>query len=151
MIIDLEKCYEDSYQTLLHCLWPTIDSHDIAEIMREHYAGKARVFLYLKDDQVVGFINTTVRTDYVEGASSSGVMYIEGIYVIESYRRNQIAYQLINHVKEHALRLGLTQMASDTELDNEMSQFFHKAIGFKEVNRIVHYLMNISEESHERD
>ncbi len=145
MIIDYSKNYQEDYIRLVKLLWKDIEDKDIQVLITPHEQQKEKVFLYLKEDKVVGFINISVRNDYVEGCDSTGVGYIEGIYVCESYRRNQIAVHLIEHAIAFFKELGFTEIGSDTELSNEVSQFFHKAIGFKEVNKLVHYVMKIDD------
>lgn len=147
MIIDLEKKYEKSYKRLVRLLWNDIEEKELDDIITSHYNGKEKIFIFvgMKEERAIGFINTSIRNDYVEGCTSLGVGYIEGIYVCEPYRRNQIAYKLMKHAKSYFRSLGLTEIGSDTEIENEMSQIFHKAIGFKEVNTIKHYIMRIDD------
>jgi hypothetical protein len=38
---------------------------------------------------------------------------------------------------------GANRFASDCELDNESSRLFHEAIGLGEVERTIHFVMNI--------
>ena len=71
--------------------------------------------------------------------------YIEGIYVCKAYRRNQVAIQLVDHAVAFFKKQGFTEIGSDTEIENEVSQFWHKSIGFKEVERCVHYIKKIGE------
>lgn len=145
MIIEYDKKYNKGYVRLLTLLWNDISSEDIEEIITAHNVKKEKIFLYLFEDEVIGFINLSVRNDYVEGCSSNGVGYVEGIYVCKPYRRNQIAYKLIKHAIEFFKIMGLTEIGSDTEIENEMSQIFHKAVGFKEVSTIKHYIMKIGD------
>ncbi len=147
MIINLEPKYEQSYKQLVKLLWTDIEDKELNELLRNHYLGKEKILIFvnIKEDEAVGFINTTIRNDYVEGCSSLGVGYIEGIYVAAPYRRNQIAYKLLNEAKNYFKSLGLTEIGSDTEIENEMSQIFHKAIGFKEISTIKHYIMRIED------
>jgi aminoglycoside 6'-N-acetyltransferase I len=93
--------------------------------------------------QYAGFIHIAIRNDYVEGADSGKTAYLEGIFVNPEYRSKGIASLLFLHGEQWAKSNGLKQLASDTEIINEISQWFHKKIGFDEVNRIVCYLKNI--------
>ena len=148
MIIELEKKYEEDYKTLVKKLWSDIKDEELNKIIQDHYLSKEMIFLFIsiKEESAVGFINTSIRNDYVEGCDSLGVGYIEGIYVCEPYRRNQIAYKLMQEAIKYFKTLGLNQIGSDTEVENVMSQIFHKSIGFKEVSTIKHYTMNIDGE-----
>lgn len=147
MIIELEKKYEDSYKRLVRLLWKDIEDKELDILMQDHYLNKEKIFIYvsMKEDRAVGFINTSIRNDYVPGATSKGVGYIEGIYVCEPFRRNQIAYKLVEHTKDYYKAIGITEIGSDTETSNVMSQIFHKAIGFHEVEEVKHYIMTIGD------
>jgi len=145
MIIEYDKKFRMGYEKLVKLLWNDISDTDLEEIITSHELKKDRIFLYIKDDLVIGFINVALRNDYVEGCTSLGVGYIEGVYVCEPYRRNQIAMQLVDHSINFFKKMGITEIGSDTELENEMSQLFHKMIGFKEVSRNVHYIMKIGD------
>lgn len=145
MIVEFNNEYKDGYVHLLKLLWNDIEDNDIEEIINSHILNKEKIFIYLKEEEVIGFINVSVRNDYVEGCSSNGVGYIEGIYVCKPHRRNQIAYKLVNHAISFFKKMGLTEIGSDTEIENEMSQIFHKAIGFKEISTIKHYIMKIGD------
>lgn len=145
MIIEYDNKYKDGYTRLLKLLWNDIDDDNIDQLITSHNMNKEKCFLYLLDDNPIGFINLSIRNDYVEGSSSNGVGYIEGIYVCEPHRRNQIAYKLVTYAVSFFKSMGLTEIASDTEIENDMSQIFHKAIGFKEVSVIKHYIMKIGD------
>ena len=145
MIIDYDKRYKEGYMRLIKLLWTDIEDNEIEEIITSHELSKEKIFIYLKDEEVVGFINLSIRNDYVEGCTSNGVGYIEGIYVCEPYRRNQIAYQLVQKAIDFFKLIGLKEIGSDTEIENQMSQIFHKAIGFREAGRNVHYIMKIGD------
>ena len=145
MIIEYKKEHFNAYKKLVKELWNDITDEDISEITNEHLSGKEFIFLYERDGKIIGFINTSIRNDYVPGSTADGVAYIEGIYVCEAYRRNQVAIQLVDHAIEFFKERGFTELGSDTEIENEVSQFWHKAIGFKEVERCVHYIRKIGD------
>jgi aminoglycoside 6'-N-acetyltransferase I len=92
---------------------------------------------------VAGFIHIVIRNDFVEGADSGKTAYLEGIFVKPAYKNKGIATLLFSHGEQWAKSSGLKQLASDTEIRNEISQRFHKKIEFDEVNRIVYFLKNI--------
>ena len=145
MIIEYKKEYFNAYKKLVKELWNDITDEDITEITNEHLSGKEYIFLYERDDEIIGFINTAIRNDYVPGSTADGVAYIEGIYVCKAYRRNQVAIKLVEHAVEFFKVRGFTEIASDSLIDNEVSQFWHKAIGFNEVERCVHFIKKIGE------
>lgn len=100
-------------------------------------------FLYKKDAKYVGFINYSIKQDYVSGSTSSPVLYIEAIYVLPEYRNKGVGQKLIRHVEQVAKDKGIQQVASDCELYNKVSEQFHKNCGFKEVERVICFIKNV--------
>lgn len=127
-------------------LWPD----NIVEELRHEFlsqlsSGKETTFLYKTHDQYVGFINVSVRNDYVEGSSTSPVGFIEGIYVKPEYRKKGISKELVKLAEEWAKSKGCKEMGSDVEFHNTSSYDFHKSVGFEEANRIICFIKKIGE------
>jgi aminoglycoside 6'-N-acetyltransferase I len=95
------------------------------------------VYVLVEDEQPIGFIELSIRRDYVEGADEPPVAYVEGIYVQEGFRNKGGARELIHAAESWAKSKGLRQLCSDTELANQASIDFHKASGFEEAGRLV--------------
>ena len=93
--------------------------------------------------KVVGFANIRLRTDYVAGTKSSPVAYLEGIAVLEEFRGKGIAKKLFEFCAQWAKEKGCTEFGSDCLLTNEVSYAFHMALGFKEIERTVHFAKTI--------
>ena len=104
---------------------------------------KDKVFICNENKTTIAFAHFSLRSDYVEGTKSSPVAYLEGIFVEEDYRKKGIAQQLVQKGISWAKKQGCSEMASDTELENNDSQSFHKNIGFEEANRIVCFNMRL--------
>ncbi|MEI7584938.1 aminoglycoside 6'-N-acetyltransferase [Runella sp.] len=100
-------------------------------------------YLAKEQENYVGFIHVSMRTDYVEGANDFLVAYLEGLYVKPEYQQRGIGHQLVNAGAEWGQKKGCKQFASDSELNNQMSIDFHKKIGFSEVNRIVCFIKEL--------
>jgi aminoglycoside 6'-N-acetyltransferase I len=79
----------------------------------------------------------------VEGTSSSPVGYLEAIYVKPEFRNQGIAKKLVDFAKNWSIERGCSELASDCELDNEISRKFHNKIGFEEANTIVCFTMDL--------
>lgn len=88
-------------------------------------------------------LDLSICTDYVEGAESSPVCYVEALYVKDTFRKSGIARQLCNRAEVWAKSKNLTQIASDTEIDNAASIAFHNKIGFREANKIVCFIKGL--------
>jgi aminoglycoside 6'-N-acetyltransferase I len=89
-----------------------------------------------------GFLETGTRK-YVEGGESSPVGYIEGWYVDADLRGQGIGKALMQAAEDWARDLGLTEMGSDTWLDNEASIRAHIRLGYKETERLVHFVKRL--------
>ncbi len=128
----------DEVVKLMLKLWPECNYEEECEnCIRIMSLENERIFVAKDNNQVLGFIQVSLRTDYVEGTSTSPVIYIEGLFVVEESRQKAIAKKLVKRGAEWGLKNGCIEMASDAELNNEGSIAFHKAIGFEEVNRII--------------
>lgn len=124
-------------------LWehdPTELTVELEELLA---GGEGAVFLAEEEGQAVGFAQAQLRHDYVEGAQSSPVGYLEGIYVEPEARRQGVARQLLGACQDWARARGCREFASDCELDNKVSQAFHRGVGFTEANRIVCYVKRL--------
>lgn len=119
-VLDLEKEFEDLTQS-----------------------DKAVCFIKYVDNTAVGFAQCQIRTDYVEGTETSPVGYLEGIFIVETYRHNGYAKELLKKCEKWAKEKKCSEFASDCELDNIDSLRFHMAMGFEEANRIICFKKNI--------
>lgn len=133
--------------SLAHKLWPDSEYQELLEEFMDMLSSEQNhVFLYYEGDdtkEYLGFLHLSLRTDYVEGSLSSPVAYIEGIYVEENHRRRGIAGALVKEAEEWAREKGCSEMGSDCELTNNLSEEFHKKIGFKEANRLICFIKEI--------
>ncbi|CQD35221.1 aminoglycoside 6'-N-acetyltransferase [Yersinia mollaretii] len=89
--------------------------------------------------QGIGFADASIRNDYVNGCIHSPVAFLEGIFIVPPSRRSGVAKQLVDAVQAWGLEKGCQELASDTALDNVLSQQVHEALGFKETERVVYY------------
>lgn len=92
---------------------------------------------------VIGFANIRLRNDYVAGTKTSPVAYLEGIAVSENFRGKGIARKLFEFCSDWAKKRGCVEFGSDCLLTNEASYAFHMALGFKEIERTVHFAKTI--------
>jgi aminoglycoside 6'-N-acetyltransferase I len=106
--------------------------------------GEEKVFVLARDnDKLGGFIELKVR-NYAEGSQSAQVPYVEGWYVDRDLRGYGYGRQLIEIAEIWAQENGFEELASDAELGNVASITAHKALGFKEVERIVCFLKKLN-------
>jgi len=103
-----------------------------------YFAGNpmiARAFI-AEDGRPLGFVELSLR-NYAEGCDSSPVPYVEGLYVVGDARRRNVGRLLMAAANDWAKANGFTEMASDTQIENEASLDAHRAYGFSEVERIA--------------
>ena len=104
---------------------------------------KHRNILVKNKQTFIGFIDISIRTEYVEGASSSPIGYIEGIYIEAQFRKMGIARKLIKLAEDWFVEKGCKEVGSDTWDWNKDAQEFHKRLGFKEEDVLVHFIKKI--------
>ena len=91
------------------------------------------------DRTLAGFLEVDLRS-HADGCNPSRpVGYVEGWYVAENHRHRGIGRKLLAVAEDWARSQGCVEMASDTWIDNEVSQRVHEALGYEVVDRCVHY------------
>ena len=117
--------------------------HDVAELVDEMAAmctepARYGQFVVIDGDgDALGFVEVSVRSDYVVGTRTSPVAFLEAIYVTPSSRHQGIARKLVAAAEDWARERGCPEFASDALIDNLDSHAFHRAIGFAEQERVV--------------
>jgi aminoglycoside 6'-N-acetyltransferase I len=131
---------------LREALWPESSSEEHAREVALILSGKASLTMPLtvlvaeaSDHALVGFLEAELRS-HADGCNPSRpVGYIEGWYVVESHRYRGIGSELLVAAENWARGQGCAEMASDTWIDNEVSQRVHEPLGYEVVARCVHY------------
>lgn len=136
----------DVWRALRAALWPDMPAE-------EHETDIARYFWSLPADElclvaeeegvVVGFAELSVRP-YADGCATDRVGYLEGWYVAPPWRRRGVGRALVAGGEAWARERRCREFASDTELENGMSQDAHVALGFAEVARVVCYRKSLA-------
>ena len=126
-------------------LWLDYEANDLTELLKQvSSASNQRIYLAkTADGECIGFSILSIRTDYVEGAEKSPTGYLEGIYVEPEYRKNKIASTFLKMGELWCKEKGCSQIGSDTWLTNKASRTFHKRLGFREEDELVHFLKEI--------
>lgn len=91
-----------------------------------------------------GFIEASIRP-HVDGCETKPVGYVEGWFVDPEIRRQGIGSCLVEAAERWATGRGCKEMASDAHLENAISFQAHKALGFEESSRNVHFRKRLSE------
>lgn len=101
-------------------------------------------FLTTDSSGVTGFAEASLRSDYVNGCSTTPVAFLEGLYVVPERRRQGIARVLVGTVEAWARERGCAEIASDALIENVESHNLHLAVGFSETERVVYFRKSLS-------
>jgi aminoglycoside 6'-N-acetyltransferase I len=130
---------------LRNLLWP---NHPINEHIED---GKKIIesnnlisFLVCSDNgQFVGFADASIRQDYVNGCDHSPVAYLEGIFILDEFRRLGLASLLLHEVEKWGKSKGCLELASDTSPDNHISKNMHEKLGFTPTETVIFFKKNL--------
>jgi len=122
-------------------LWPDCPIEDHHSEMQEQLNDPAHnaVFVVERDTgKLGGFLEASLRA-YADGCHTSPVGYIEGWYVDKDLRQQGVGGLLVKAAEQWAIDRGCQEMASDCELDNDVSFRAHLALGYEEVDRTIQF------------
>jgi aminoglycoside 6'-N-acetyltransferase I len=143
--VRVERCTsieQPGWLALREALWTDCPREQQLREMAEHAGSPGRFadfVAYSPNGQPVGLAEAAMRTDYVNGAASSPVAFLEGIYVAPQSRRRGVAASLVDAVSAWARQCGCSELASDALLENQASHAVHLALGFEESERAVFF------------
>lgn len=146
-IRQIKRSDDAEWLRMRRALWPDCSEEMHALEIRE-YARQAdktcAVFVFERegDHSLGAFIELSIR-DRVDGSYSARVGYVEGWYVDPDLRGCGIGRQLMARAEQWTESCGLTELASDAELENEGSIRAHHALGFRETFRLVHFIKQV--------
>ena len=149
MALQIERCTsldQPGWLEFRLALWPDATADDHRGYMAISLAQPERFLqLMMYDEQraPVGFIEGSIRADYVNGTETSPVGFVEGVYVAPAWRRRGVARRLFEAIGDWAQARGCHELASDALLDNLASQKAHVALGFKETERVVYFVKRL--------
>jgi len=143
-IVKIDQSNLAEWARLHALLFPELSFEESLAECAEWLENKKEVgVLYEKDGEYAGFINLSIRNDYVNGTDTSPVAFVEAIYILPEYRRVGIGRELMEYAEKFARENGITQIASDCFIDNDLSEEFHKSCGFVEKERVICFVKNI--------
>jgi aminoglycoside 6'-N-acetyltransferase I len=126
-------------------LWPetSVEDHgrELEQLLQGNTPGAMPLIIFVAeaDRRVIGFLEADLRS-HADGCNPSRpVGYVEGWYVVEEYRKSGAGGNLLTAAENWARSQGCLEMASDTWIDNELSQRVHESLGYEVVDRCVHY------------
>jgi aminoglycoside 6'-N-acetyltransferase I len=121
-------------------LWPGHENKWHAEEINQFFSGMLKMplaVLVAEDEsgELVGFVELNIRP-YAEECLTDRVAFLEGWYVKPHARQKGVGKALVEASWEWGRAQGCTEFGSDAELDNEVSQKAHIALGFEEVGQL---------------
>jgi aminoglycoside 6'-N-acetyltransferase I len=90
-----------------------------------------------QDGGLCGLLEAGTRP-YADGCDTSPVGYIEGWFVDEDVRATGVGRALVAAAEAWAREQGMHEMASDTAISNEAGLKAHLALGYREIERVIH-------------
>lgn len=121
-------------------LWDesTDDEHreEMFDIL-EHNETQLVLVVELMKNRLVGFLEASIRP-FVEDCHSDHVGYLEGWFVEDDYRLHGVGRMLVKKAEDWARSKGCEEMASDSEVGNELSFKAHLQLGYEETSRLIH-------------
>jgi aminoglycoside 6'-N-acetyltransferase I len=127
-------------------LWPecSVRDHrlDTGRILKN--TAEEIVFVADRGDAgLAGFVEARMRP-YADGCDTSPVGFVEGWFVDADVRRRGFGAKLISAAEVWAISRGCLEIASDTELHNEVSRAAHAGLGFDEIEHVVRFHKRLS-------
>ncbi|GAB3547017.1 aminoglycoside 6'-N-acetyltransferase [Spirosoma fluminis] len=123
-------------------LWPDYEPEEMEDVTNAIAQSPKETAFIVRDESgtAIGFLNLSLRHDYVPGATHKPVAFVEGLYVRPAYQQQGIGRQLIERAEQWAREQGCRELASDALLDNVASAEFHNKVGFREEERTIFFI-----------
>ena len=96
----------------------------IKEIEKNNENPFQRVFEYIEDDKVKGYLKYSLIYDRIE---------IDDLLVYEPYRNQKIATKLMSYLVSIAIELHVINITLEVNINNEIAKNLYKRCGFREV------------------
>ncbi len=121
-------------------LWPENDADSLRREMQRMLSDPMTPVFVLERSEggLGGFLEAGTRK-YADGCETTPVGYIEGWFIDEDLRGKGFGHALVRRAEDWARSQGLKEMGSDTWLDNDVSIRAHLAMGYEEVERLIHF------------
>jgi aminoglycoside 6'-N-acetyltransferase I len=144
VVRELRLADADAWAAMRHALWPTSSLAELRSelpdlVSRHDFAAFGAA---LPSGRLIGFLEVGTRS-VAEGAATSPVGYIEGMWVEVGVRRRGIARALVEAAIDWSLSRGYRELGSDAEIENTLSHAVHARLGFTETERLVTFLMDL--------
>ena len=120
-------------------LWPSACHEDHFAELGEFFAKSSfQGWIARENEMTIGFAEASIRA-FASGWDSQPVAFVEGLRVVDSFRRKNVSRFLIEAIEGWAKSQGLFELGFDDLLENTLSHECHKKWGFEERKRVVCY------------
>ncbi len=128
----------DPWAAMQLALWPDQPLQELTDEIAPMLATRdfAAFGARAPDAKWLGMVEVGARS-VAEGCLTSPVGYIEALWVDPSVRRQGVARRLVAAATAWSREQGYRELASDTNIDNRLSQEVHRKLGFTETERLV--------------
>jgi ribosomal protein S18 acetylase RimI-like enzyme len=106
------------------------------QVRREIAVTPGDCFVARAGGQVVGYVTTRALIRGLRGQ-------ILNLAVAADHRDKGIGRMLLDRAVEHFRARGFRQVKIETLVDNEIGSHLYPAVGFREVTRQIHYVMEL--------
>ncbi|HIF24019.1 MAG TPA: GNAT family N-acetyltransferase [Gemmatimonadetes bacterium] len=130
---------------MLTALWPDYEEAEVDDLLRVPISAGILLVGEREGGGLCAFAQVGQRS-CADGCVTSPVAYLEGIWTDADVRRSGLASELVREANAWARSRGLTEFASDCELENHESEAFHLAVGFQEEVLAILFRRDVSPE-----
>ena len=145
----LQKDDVQEWVRLRLALWPDSDPEEVAEELPAFLEDGDRSLLALVVERpggkLAGLLEMSLRP-MAEGCLSAPVAYVENWYVDPDSRQQGLSRAMLEEAARWARYRGCAEIASSCVMENDTAIQVHNALGFEEVDRLVHFVYELPAE-----
>jgi aminoglycoside 6'-N-acetyltransferase I len=121
-------------------LWPEGSESEHRSEIERFFTGEAQApfAVLLAEDpagRAIGFAELSIRW-CAEGCRTERVAYLEGWFVVSEARARGVGRALVAASEDWGRSQGCTEIASDTQPDDDVSAAAHRALGFADAGLV---------------
>ena len=141
----LQPSDHDKWVRMRAELWKDVPVAELESEITDWVAGVNCDVIVAEDSEgdLCGFLEVAIRGCEVNGTIGR-FGYIEGWYVVPGSRRQGVGGALVAAAEVWSMASGCDEILSDARVENHGSHAAHCAIGFHEVERLIHFRKRLS-------